>query len=381
MNIGFEAKRFFTNNTGLGNYSRFVVDALSLHEPENEYALYTPTGVPHREAREILHRPNVSVVTPDSVYRVTRSTSLWRTWGVSRHPTVRALDVFHGLSHELPIGLDRRIAKVVTVHDLIFLRYPQFYKSIDISIYKRKLVHACKVADKVVAISDQTARDVVDFLKVDPGKIRVISQGCHSSFKKRLSPDELEEVRTRYNLPVRYILNVGTIEARKNIILIVKALAAIPVELRIPVIVIGKRTEYFKDVVEEARRLAVTDYIKFVENVPFVDFPGIYQGAEVFVYPSLFEGFGIPLVEAIESRVPVITSLGSCFREAAGPAAIYVDPHDPAELAAQLRTVLGDADLRTQMIGKSTDYIQKFQPKAIASELVSLYKAISAERS
>ncbi len=376
MKIGFEAKRFFTNNTGLGNYSRFIVDALSQHQPENEYVLYTPTGSPHREATSILGRANVKVVTPENIYRLTHSTSLWRTWGMSRHPSLDNLNVFHGLSHELPFALDGRIRKVVTVHDLIFLRYPQFYNSIDVSIYRYKLAHACRTTDKIVAISQQTASDLVDFLRVDPSKIRIVYQGCHVNFKRRLSPEEKSHIRTRYNLPSKYILNVGTIEKRKNLILIVKALAAMPEGSRVPLVVIGKRTEYFRYVVEEAGRLGVIDYIMFLENVPFVDFPGIYQSAEVFVYPSLFEGFGIPLIEAIESGVPVITSVGSCFREAAGPAAVYVDPLDADELGDQLGKVLEDDDLREGMIRESSVYIQMFQPEVIAAELIALYRSL-----
>src|SRR5687767_13212562 len=134
MNIGFEAKRFFTNNTGLGNYSRFIVRALSSYYPENDYYLYTPRDPFHNDAVHILDRPNVKVVKPSSWYNYVRATSIWRTWGISREPTIERLQAFHGLSQELPVNLPEKVKKIVTVHDLIFYRYPHFYNPIDVAI-------------------------------------------------------------------------------------------------------------------------------------------------------------------------------------------------------------------------------------------------------
>lgn len=374
MNIGFEAKRFFTNHTGLGNYSRFIVDALSTYNENDNFLLYTPRSTPHKDSRDILSRSNVKVVTPSAAFQMFKARSLWRTWGISQHPTMEALDVFHGLSHELPIGLPAHVKKIVTVHDLIFIRYPEFYNQIDIWIYKSKLLHACRNADKIIAVSKQTASDLTEFLHVDPKKIEVVYQGCHSNFKTKLSSQEIASVKTKYQLPSEYILNVGTVEARKNILVLVKALAQIPEGLRLPLVVIGKHTTYYQTVVEEATKLGVIKDIKFLNNVPFIDFPAIYQGAKVFVYPSLFEGFGIPLIEAIESGVPVITSKGSCFIEAAGPSAKYINPLDPAELKETLMAVLSDSALQSQMVLEGTEYIKKFTPQVISSNLIKAYE-------
>ncbi|MBT1701650.1 glycosyltransferase family 4 protein [Chryseosolibacter indicus] len=374
MNIGFEAKRFFTNSTGLGNYSRFIVDALSVNNENDNFFLYTPSNVPGKASKEILNRRNVKVVRPSSTYQMFKAGSLWRTWGISQHPTIDSLNVFHGLSHELPIGLPVHIKKIVTVHDLIFLRYPQFYRQIDIWIYKSKLLHACRNADKIIAVSKQTASDLIEFLHVDEKKIEVVYQGCHSNFKRKLSAQEIEQVKIKHQLPAEYILNVGTVEERKNVLVLVKALAQIPEKSRLPLIIMGKHTPYYQTVVEEAAKLGVIKNIRFLNNIPFADFPAIYQGAKVFVYPSLFEGFGIPLVEAIESCVPVITSEGSCFIEAAGPSAKYINPKRSDELKKTLMEVLSDDTLRDQMIKGSTEYIQKFRPEVISSNLIKAYK-------
>lgn len=377
MKIGFEAKRFFTNVTGLGNYSRFVVDALSKFHPENEYILYTPrTGKPG-DTQHILARQNVHVVTPPNTYKMLKASSLWRTWGISRHSSMNDLNVFHGLSHELPMGLPAHIRSVVTVHDLIFLRYPQFYNQIDAWIYKSKLAYACREADKIIAISNQTASDLVEFLGVDPAKIDVIYQGCHANFRTSLQADEINSVRKKYNLPSEYLLNVGTVEPRKNILQLIRAMALLPAESGLPLVVLGRHTPYFKTVMEEASRLKLLDKIIFMENIPFNDFPAIYQGAKIFIYPSLFEGFGIPLVEAIESNVPVITSRGSCFSEAAGPAAQYVDPLDPGQLADSIIKVLSDDQLQLTMKRESYQHVQQFRPEIVAQSLMTLYDSFA----
>lgn len=373
MQVGFEAKRFFTNFTGLGNYARFVVGALSEFIPQDQYTLYSPKVQSHPEIDPIVARANVKVISPEGGYKYFKG--IWRSWGVSRHPSVKPLSVYHGLSQELPAGLPAHIKKIVTVHDLIYIRYPKFYNPVDVAIYKAKARAACRTADRVIAISQQTAQDLIDFLKVPPGKIDVVYQGCHPIFKQRVSEDVKARIRAKYNLPAEYILSVGTIEPRKNVNLLVKALALLPEQTRVPVVLIGRSTAYKDQIIQTAREKNVLDRLIFLHDAAFQDFPALYQSARVFVYPSLFEGFGIPLVEAIESGIPVITSTGSCFSEAAGPGALYADPTREAELAAYLSQVLEDAALRAAIIEQTRQHIQQFQPPVIASNLHRVYEA------
>ncbi|HEY9046963.1 MAG TPA: glycosyltransferase family 1 protein [Ohtaekwangia sp.] len=374
MRIGFEAKRLFTNFTGLGNYSRFVVNALSEFIPENQYILYSPKIRSHPEIDPIVARTNVTTVGPTGGYRFFKS--LWRSWGVSHHETIKDVHIFHGLSQELPAGLPSRIRKVVTVHDLIYIRYPQFYNPIDVAIYTAKAKAACRAADRVIAISQQTADDLVNFLKVDPNKISIVYQGCHPSFKRKAAEAEKQSVKTKYSLPDQFILNVGTIEERKNVKLLVEALAHLPESNRLPVVIVGRSTDYIKQVQESAARNGVAQYIRYIHNVSFQDLPTLYQLSTVFVYPSLFEGFGIPLVEAIESGIPVITSEGSCFHEAAGPDALYTNPSDGQQLASLLEKVISDKTVREGIIQGSQKYIARFEPPVIAQALNEVYRAL-----
>ena len=376
MKIGFDAKRLFNNFTGLGNYSRFVVQSLLDYAPGNSYILYTPRVRDHPEITSITSRKEVSVVTPSPVYTFFRLASLWRTWGIARESSVNSLNVFHGLSQELPSNLPHGILKVVTVHDLIYYRFPMLYNPLDVAIYKTKVKAACTSADRIIAISRQTADDIVHFLGIPEAKIKVVYQGCHPQFRDVRTATEVSDIRKKYNLPDQYILNVGTIEARKNIILAVRALGLLPPASRKSLVIMGRETDYKKEVIAAARVAGVMDSIIFLHRVPFIDFPSIYQGAKLFVYPSLFEGFGIPLVEAIASGVPVITSTGSCFTEAAGPDSIYVDPGDIEEMALQLNRVLSDDSLRQRMIAASHKFIERFLPQNITPDLISIYKGL-----
>lgn len=374
MDIGFDAKRLFNNFTGLGNYSRYIVTALSDYRPHYNYQLYSPKIQNREEVVSVTKRNNIQVFSPNSWYRLFRLTSAWRTWGISKLKSVNRLDVFHGLSQELPVGLSSGIRKVVTVHDLIFIRYPQFYNPIDVAIYTAKVKAACSRADHVVAVSTQTASDLVTLLNINPKKISVVPQGCNPIFKRKSLPQEIATVKKKYRLPGQYMLTVGTIERRKNAVLLVKALALIPVAIRIPLVIVGKSTSYLDDVLACAKEKEVLPWIHVLHNASFQDFPEIYQGAEMFFFPSLFEGFGIPILEAIESGIPVITSNRAVFNETAGPDAFYINPEEPAEAAVAAVILMYDKQLRNAMVESAKKHITRFQPDVIAASLLEVYE-------
>jgi glycosyltransferase involved in cell wall biosynthesis len=374
VNIGFDAKRLFNNFTGLGNFSRFVVSALSTYHPENHYYLYSPSVKSHPDVDAILSNDNVKIITPRGAYSFLKSA--WRTVGIGQEPSARKLHIFHGLSQELPMTLPSQVKKVVTVHDLIFMRWPKFYNPVDVKIYTTKVKSACKNADMILAISQQTADDVINFLKVDPKKVGVLYQGCHPNFKRKYTTEDLQAVATKYKLPQEYILNVGTIEERKNVLILVKALALLPKEIRIPLVIVGRRTDYAEKVLSLAKDAGISDWLIMLHHVAFEDLPGVYQGAKVFVYPSLFEGFGIPIVEALESEIPVISTTGSCLEEAGGPGSIYVNPSSEEELAYHLKNILRDDELRKQMTVSGKRFAAKFQPAVISQELIEVYNHV-----
>ncbi len=374
MRIGFDAKRLFNNFTGLGNYSRFILNALSETYPENEYLLYAPKLRSHPEVDSLLQKSSIKIHEPSKVTASLRLGSFWRSYNLGNVAANDDVQVFHGLSNELPLTKPKQLKSVVTVHDLIFKRFPEFYKPIDIKIYDWKLRNACQSADKIIAISKQTADDLIEFLGIDPAKIEIIYQGSHPNFKKVYSQDQVNEVKKRYKLPTEFILNVGTIESRKNVLLLLQALKHSKHNL--PVVIVGRATSYLKQLNDYITANGLEKRVFFIHNAAFADLPAIYQLAKVFVYPSLFEGFGIPIVEAISCGAPVITSQGSCFSEAGGPDCLYVDSKNPEQLTEALNTILSDETIARQMTERSKTYIERFEPAVIAPALMKVYKKI-----
>ena len=237
MRIGFDGKRAVQNFTGLGNYSRYIIDILYRFSPENEYVLYAPRKRSSRVFDELLHHcPLLKTIYPQGVWKYFKS--LWRTWGITSRLDKDSIDLFHGLSNELPLNIRkaRHTKIIVTIHDLIFLRYPEYYHWIDRKIYTYKFRKACEYADLVIAISECTKRDLISYFHIPENKIEVVYQGCDVSFTRPATDEKKQEVREKYSLPEHYILNVGSIEERKNVLLAVKALLHLPREMHLVIL-------------------------------------------------------------------------------------------------------------------------------------------------
>ncbi|MDP4278857.1 MAG: glycosyltransferase family 1 protein [Bacteroidota bacterium] len=371
MKIGFDAKRFFYNSRGLGNYSRDTIRILSTLQPTNEYFLFTPKTA---NALPVTIGPNCRIVKPGN--RLSRiSPTLWRTYRECADINRLQLDIFHGLSHELPVGIEKTKARtVVTMHDVIFLKSPQLYSLIDRNLYKSKYLRSSRVADKIIAISEQTKTDLIELAHVDEKKIEVVYQGCNPIFCQTADNETKRLVKEKYGLPDAFLLNVGTVETRKNQALIIKALAC--EKLNIPLVIVGTQTDYIHELKALIKKEQLDTSVHFLANVPTLDLPAIYQLSTLFIYPSQLEGFGIPILEALNSRIPVITSKGSCFAETGGPATRYVDPTNAEELADVLKELLGNQEKRNNMIKRGLIHAQQFSDEAISKALFSVYQSL-----
>lgn len=369
MKIGFDGKRATNNLTGLGNYSRSLIAQLAEFFPQNQYFVYSPKIKEHAQIRHFLTAKGIESRLPD------QPGLFWRTSGIKKQLLKDNIDLFHGLSHEIPLQIQNSgIRSIVTIHDLIFLKFPQYFGRIDRFIYKLKAYYACRHADKIVAISECTKRDIIEFFHTDPDKIEVVYQSCDDSFKFPSSAQIQQEVRIKHNLPSKYILNVGTIETRKNLLTLIKALPQIHPDYQL--VVVGKQTAYADSVHQEIANLGLKDRVHFLQNVPFDELPSIYQMAGSFVYPSLYEGFGIPIIEALYSNIPVIAATGSCLEEAGGENSLYVSPFDHVALSAAINKVLNDPTLAEQMKTKGLEYVQKFNTRVIAGDLMKVYTQV-----
>ncbi|WMJ73234.1 glycosyltransferase family 1 protein [Cytophagaceae bacterium ABcell3] len=373
MKIAFDAKRAFNNVTGLGNYSRYIINALLEFYPQKEYLFFTPSQGISKES-VIRHQGNYKVCGPESFLHK-QVPGLWRASFVVEDLKECEPDIFHGLSNELPIGINKvKLGKVVTVHDLIFLRFPSLYNSIDRYIYRKKFFSACKVSDKIIAISQQTKEDLVDFFRIGEEKIEINYQDCLAVFHETVAPEQIAEVKKKFNLPENYVLSVGTLEPRKNHLNILKALSILKEADRPYVVIAGKATDYKKELESYIAAHNLGDYVNIVEYVSFRFLPALYQGASLFIYPSIFEGFGIPLLEALNSRVPVISSKGSCFSEAGGPDSVYTDPQSPEELAVAIQNILTDEGKQQKMKENGYAHALKFRKENTIPQLVKIYQ-------
>jgi glycosyltransferase involved in cell wall biosynthesis len=370
MQIGYDAKRAFLNNTGLGNYSRWLIKTMAQHYPENTYVLYTPEVKPNPRLGFLNPFKNIVTITPKGKL----IKSWWRSKGIVDDLLRDHIDLYHGLSHELPLGIRQSgVKSVVTVHDLIFMRMPEQFGRINRSIYGMKVKKACSVADKVIAISQKTKDDIVELLHIDPEKIEVLYQGCDPSFNVQQEDRQKQVICTKYGLPSKFLLNVGTIEERKNLLLLVKALDLIA---EIPLVVVGKPTKYLDTVKQYLSDNNLTDRVIFIHNAEFSDLPTIYQAASIFVYPSRYEGFGIPVLEAISSGTPVVAATGTCLQEAGGPGSLYTHPDNEAELAEKINSILNNPDLAQTMRDQGLAYATNFDEQQLAAQLMQLYNSI-----
>lgn len=375
MIIGYDAKRIVCNKTGLGSYSRTLVNDLSrIITPDIHLNLYAPTQGDDELRRQIKETVAVRFIYPTGGNN-TLSRALWRTHGIVNDLRRDGVALYHGLTGELPTGIRKAgIKTVVTIHDVIFMRHPEWYKWIDTKVYAWKFRHTCQEADRIIAISECTKRDIMLFGDVSPDKIDVIYQSCGVRYKLRESEKKLQEVHTTYMLPERYIVSVGTVEERKNIILAVKAMRMLPEDLSI--VIVGRATAYAEKVKKYIAENNLTDRILFLHSVPDDDLPAIYQMAEAAVYPSRYEGFGVPIIEAIQSGLPVVACTGSCLEEAGGNGTLYVDPDDASAMAEAIKKVLKGAPFRDERIDECRRYITRFENINVAQQVMDVYNRV-----
>ncbi|MGL4364146.1 MAG: glycosyltransferase family 4 protein [Bacteroidales bacterium] len=368
LKIAFDAKRLFNNKSGLGNYSRTLIKDLSSFFPENEYFLYSPKI---KIDGNFYGAKNIKIILPKGIYRFL--SAVWRSFVIPISIKRNNINIFHGLSHELPWGIKKSGVKtVLTVHDLIFLRFPHFYSRFDVLMYKVKLSYACKNADVIIAISQQTKDDLINLMGVEGQKIQVIYQAIQNVFAQALSVKSKQNVLAQLSIHSRFILCVGNIEPRKNQLTLLKAIA---LTKDVHLVIVGKgKSLYYKKLISFIQQNMLTERVRFVNGIPLEQLQALYQSCEFVVYPSVFEGFGLPIVEAIQSGKAVITSTGSCFSEAGGEGALYINPYNEMEIAESIELLWNDATLCNQLAEKGAKHITRFEGSSIAKSIEVLYK-------
>ena len=368
MKIGFDAKRLYNNFTGLGNYSRTTIDILTEYVPQHQYLLYTPAVTRNHVTLPYLEAEKCRTILPTGWMKG----SMWRTYGLAEVLAHDEIDLFHGLSNEIPVGLVKRgIRSVVTIHDVAFHTFTDMYRWHDRMIYHQKWKYACKHANHIIAISESTKADIIRFFDVPEEKISVIYQPVNKVYyEENVKIKELNDVTP-------YMLYVGSVNSRKNLLGIVKAMELLPADLQIPLTIVGGGGSYKHQVEQYIAEHHMEHLFVWKTAIDSVSLKQLYANATMFLYPSFYEGFGLPVVEALLSECPVLTSNTSSLPEAGGPCSLQVDPGNIEEIRDGIARILTDDTLRKQMTEGGRQYaLDKFHPETLAKQLGEVYEKI-----
>jgi glycosyltransferase involved in cell wall biosynthesis len=302
------------------------------------------------------HRPPVRILWEQVV----------QPWAVRR----AGIDLVHGPAYVGPLA--SRCPFVVTVHDLSFLRYPQSFRALNRLYLTYGTRWSVQRAQRVIAVSESTKRDLVRQYGLSPAAVDVVYNGVDPSFRP-LPAAEVAAFRAGRDLPERFVLFVGTLEPRKNVVCLIEAYARLP-EARPPLVLVGGKGWLYDEIFARVEALALGGAVRFAGYVPADELPWWYNAATVFVYPSLYEGFGLPALEAMACGTPVITSTASSLPEVVGQAGLLVDPADVGALTAAMEQLLGDAAMQDNMRAAGLAQAQNFSWQRAAAETVASYR-------
>lgn len=362
MKIGLDAKRAFLNNTGLGNYSRSIILSLLEHYPQHQYYLFTTEIQKNEFYHQVSSHPNVNIIKPSFRF----FGFWWRNFGIPQIVNKLELDVYHGLSNELPYNIKKsKAVKIVTIHDLIPFKEDAFRNPFEDFLYKTKMSRACKSANTVVAISKATREDIIHYFGVEKNKIKVIYQPL--VFHPGTGKTDIVE---KYRLPDHFILQVGTVEYRKNIQIIIRAMIKLK-DPNLHFVIVGEKKRFWKSLSVYGAHNGLEKHLHFIGPVDHDELVSFYDRCLAVMYPSMYEGFGLPIVEAIHYGKPVLTTQGSCFEEAGGPGAFYCDTSNVDAVAESIGQILKIPHAATLEAGKQ--HISQFNTKNAADAFMEVY--------
>lgn len=370
MRVCIDVSAAVHRRAGLGRYAHELIAAL-VEQGAHEYtAFYHQRGEAHL-APPIDRLPQLTTSLTVRPWRL--RTALAYFSGLGMDAMFAGVDVFHATEHLLPRL--RRVRSVFTLHDLIFQFDPDSHKRLNIAFLRTMMPRFLRAADAIIAVSECSKRDAVRIYNVPADKIWVIYEGVDPRFKPIDDAAQLASIRGKYNLPQRFVLHLGTIEPRKNLTLLFEALTALNVE-RHALVVAGKTGWLTDPIFARIGELGLQDRVLFTGYVPDEDLPTLLSAASVLVMPSKYEGFGLPVLEAMACGTPVIASNASSLPEVGGDAALYAPPDDPSAWAELISRVLKDAALRASMREKGLRQAAKFRWDIAARQTAEVYSTL-----
>lgn len=398
MDIGIDASRAFTSQpTGTENYSLSLIKALAKIDRKNRYTLYTMSPLPNlfperpaswRGVEGLLNysRPSTSSGTkylfPDNFnFRVIPWPYLWTQAGLALECLKSPPDVLFIPAHTMPILRRPGFKTVVTIHDLGAEFLPQYHQFPQKFYLNKATEYAVGHATHLIAVSESTKKDLISKLHCDTEKISVIHEGYDrekfkvpfgsSSGRGQSSKFKVAKMRKKYGINGDYILFVGTIQPRKNLQRLIQAFAEI-LTPNISLVIVGRPGWMCEKIYAAPEKFGVADKVKFLNYVPKEDLPLFYQNALCFILPSLYEGFGLPVLEAMACGCPVIASKTSSLSEVVGAAGLLVDPYDINDITKNLECIIENVQLRRELVRKGLEQVKKFSWEKCARETLKV---------
>ena len=368
MKIAFDGKRLFHNHTGLGNYSRTLVKDLVDYYPQYSVSLFASNTLKSRFLDDF--NDDFKIVDPSP-----KVSSLWRSHYICKDINNINPDIYHGLSNEIPFSSNKiKSRKIVTIHDLFYIKFPKDFTLIDREIYKRKAIMSCQKADHIVAISHSTKQDIIEILGVKPEKISVIYQSCNRAFQKKGKKITISNNNQFAKLPLEFALYVGSLNKRKNIKGLIKALSLIPKEQRIPLVIVGSGSKIFtKEIQNLIIKNKLRNEIFLFGNSSIEGLQYLYQNARFTCLLSFYEGFGIPIIESLFCNTPVLVGNNSALVEAAGNCGIKCNSFEIEAISFAIQKLTSDSSLVSNFQLNIPDHVNKFLSRKTATNLHLLY--------
>lgn len=366
-------------NAGVSRYTYTLLDGLSRTDTDQRYAVFVnraESGTP--AASQLTASGRIELVPGPWATKRPAQRVLWEQTTLPEELRSRHIDVFHSPVNVLPLRLP--CASVVTVLDLAFVFYPQYFRPAR-RIYQRTFTSSsARRATLVVTIAQSTKRELVERFHTPEERIRVIYPAIDADYQPERDPQRLAEFRARHDLPEHYLLFLGTLEPRKNLATLVEAYARLRAldESAPQLVLAGAKGWYYESLFERVRTLGLERHITFAGYVSRDEQPLWYAGADLFIYPSVYEGFGLPIAEALACGTPTITSNVSSMPEAGGPVAVQVDPNDPEGLAHAMRRVLADPMAHERVLIEGPSWTRRFTAERMVAEYIDAYREAAA---
>lgn len=370
MRIGIDISFVTNSKAGIEQYLYNLLNCLAKSDSQDSYFLYSNKDVPE-EFSGLGDNFSVRVRRNRFLPRV-----LWVQFVLPGLLKQDGIDLLQAPCYVAPYFLSCSL--VITFHDMASWLFPKMFR------LKHRIVHGLLVplfarkADRIIAVSEATKRDMVKLFKLPEDRITVIYEGANERFSPVNNTELLDKTRVKYNLPLKYILYVGTLEPRKNIPVLLKAFKRLKASGGIDhkLVMVGKKGWLYGEIFETVRSLKLDNDVIFTGYIGDKELPLVYSGAELFVYPSSYEGFGLPPLEAMSCGVPVITSNVSSLPEVVGDAALLIDPEDINELSGAMDKAINDTALREQMIKKGLERSGMFSWEKAAQETLGLWNRV-----